>query len=509
MVLPIFLIRIIKIKLYFGAALSLVLLLSCTRKKSELAWNQSFYQVGTQSSPRAADLNADGTLDLVLGVGTEELAPTDPGVVALDGNTGERLWQQAAPAHVVGSATFHDITDDGTQDVFIGGRNHTLLALDGKTGALLWNYQDTFATDPVLRHARFNFYNSTLVPDQNADGCPDLLTVNGGNWDAPAGSSADRFPGVLLLLDLKTGQVLAADTMPDGRESYMSPLCFTQPGSSEPAIVFGSGGETQGGNLYLAKLSDLTDRKLSRAHVLASESTHGFIAPPALADITHDGYYDIVTVSHAGTAYAIDAQSRATLWKRSFYGVECSNSVAVGQFTGDDTPDFFVGVSDGVWPDYTSATQVMIDGQDGTVAYQNTLGCFSLASPVVYDLNYDGYDEVLLGVNDYDCSLTLTEDIRSPSSMRYQLVSIDFSDNSVNVIDDIPDFRSIYATPRVGDLDEDGYLDIVYTQNYNPNNLFKFLGMSIKRISTGVVMKKPSPWGGYMGTRGNGLFPSQ
>ena len=496
-------------KLLLMGVTGLVALNGCTNKKSELVWNQSFYRVGTQSSPRTADLNGDGILDVVLGVGVEELAPTDPGVMAIDGHTGDLLWQQSAPAHVVGSATFYDITGDGTEDVFIGGRNHTLLALDGKTGAMLWNYRDTFATDPVLRYARFNFYNSTLVPDQNADGYPDLLTVNGGNWDAEAGSTVDRFPGVLMLLDLKTGRVLAADTMPDGRESYMSPLCFTQPGSSEPQIVFGSGGETQGGNLYLTKLSDLTSQRLSQAHIIASESTHGFIAPSVLADITHNGFYDIITMSHAGTAYAIDGQTQATLWKRSFYGVECSSSFAVGQFTGDDTPDFFIGMSDGVWPDYRSASQVMINGRDGSVAYQNSLGCFSLASPVVYDLNDDGYDEVLLGVNDYNCALRLTEDIRSPPSMRYQLVSVDFTDSSVKVIDDVPDFRSIYATPWAGDLDQDGYLDIVYSQNFNPDNLFKFLGMRIKRISTAVVMKKPSPWGGYMGTGGNGLFPSR
>ncbi len=484
----------------------MALLVGCAKKKTELAWNQSFYQVGTQSSPRATDLNGDGTLDFVLGVGTDELAPTDPGVIALDGSTGKLLWQQAAPAHVVGSATFYDVTDDGTDDVFIGGRNHTLLALDGRTGDPLWNYEYDSTTNPILRYARFNFYNSTLVPDQNADGYPDLLTVNGGNWDALPDSSANRFPGVLMLFDSKTGRILAADTMPDGRESYLSPLCFTQPGSDEPQIVFGTGGETQGGNLYLATLTDLTEQRLSQAQVMASESTHGFIAPPVLADITQDGFYDIVTMSHAGKALAIDGRTKATLWQQQFDRMECSNSFAVGHFTDDDIPDFFTTLSYGIWPDYTFAQQVMLNGKDGSVAYQDTLGCFSLASPVVYDLDGDGMDEALLGVNQYGCAMAFTDDVRSPTSIRYDLMVVDFKRGTARAIDQIAGFKSVYATPWVGDVDQDGYLDIVYSQNYNANDLFRYLGMSVRRMSTSVAVKKPSPWGGYMGTASNGLF---
>ena len=84
--------------------------------------------------------------------------------------------------------------------------------------------------------------------------------------------------------------------MPDGKESYMSPLCFVQPNEKESIIIFGTGGETIPGNLYQAKLSDLLGNKLSKATIIASENEHGFIAPPVLADISGDGYYDIVAI---------------------------------------------------------------------------------------------------------------------------------------------------------------------------------------------------------------------
>lgn len=261
----------------------LLMLASCTRKKSELVWDKNLFTIGSQSSPRAADLNGDGILDIVMGAGKNEFQVSEQGVVALNGKTGEVLWQQEAPDQVYGSATLYDVSGDGVPDVFIGGRSPNLKALNGKTGEVIWQYHYQFQDDPVLRYARFNFYNLVLVPDQNNDGFADLLTVNGGNANAQPNSEENRFPGVLMVIDAKTGLVLAADTMPDGKESYMSPVGFAPPGSKEFHILFGTGGETVAGNLYLAKLSDLMAKKLAKAKIIAAEKGHGFIAPPVLA----------------------------------------------------------------------------------------------------------------------------------------------------------------------------------------------------------------------------------
>ncbi|MGB3585586.1 MAG: PQQ-binding-like beta-propeller repeat protein [Tunicatimonas sp.] len=485
------------------------LLVACSQsREAKLLWSKSLYQIGSQSSPKATDLNGDGTLDIVFGAGTEEIASTEYGVVALDGKTGELLWQQSATASIVGSATFYDITGDSIDDIFIGGRNHNLMALNGANGEVIWKYEYVFEDDSILQYARYNFYNSTLVPDQNNDGHPDLLTVNGGNWDALPGSINDRFPGVLMLLDLQSGTILAADTMPDGQESYMSPLYFTQPDRTEGSIIFGTGGETAGGHLYQATLADLKAQRLQNATVLVSEETHGFIAPPVVTDITQDGYFDIVIASHASQVHAVDGKTMESIWTRSFPQMECSSGFAVGQFTGDATPDFLAIMSQGTWPDYTIATQVVLNGKDGTIAYQDSIGCFSLTSPVVYDINNDGLDEAILSVGDYDCAFQLSEEVRSPATINTQLVAIDFSRNQYQVIDQSEGFKNFYSTPWLGDLDQDNYLDVVYPQYYNANDLFRFLGMTVKRLDTGIRMNKPVLWGEYMGINGKSVFPS-
>ena len=146
-----------------------------------MVWETNLYKIGTQSSPRTTDLNGDGVLDIVIGAAQNEYQHTEQGVLAIDGNTGEVLWQQEASDQVFGSATFNDITGDGVQDVFISGRSRILKALNGTNGAVIWDYSYQFEHDSILQHARFNFYNSVLVPDQNHDGIRDLLVVNGGN----------------------------------------------------------------------------------------------------------------------------------------------------------------------------------------------------------------------------------------------------------------------------------------------------------------------------------------
>ena len=475
------------------------------KRKSELVWDVNLFRIGSQSSPRTVDLNGDGVLDIVMGAGANEYQKSKQGILAIDGKTGATIWEQEAPDQVYGAATICDVNGDSVKDVFIGGRSPHFKALDGKSGKVLWEYSyEDHKRDSIMQYARFNFNNSILVPDQNNDGLPDLLTVNGGNSKADPYSEVNRFPAVLILFDSKYGSVIAADTMPDGKESYMSPLCFLQPGQNEQTIIFGTGGETISGNLYQARLSDLLTRKLSNATVIASESEHGFIAPPVLADISGDGYFDIIAISHGSTAVAIDGRDNHMLWKRKIDNTESSNSFAVGYFTDDDVPDFFTFVSKGQWPNSTGTLQIMLDGRNGDLAYLDSMGCTGFFSPVVYDLNDDGYDEAIISINEFDCSLGFAG--KSPVDIENKLISIDFSNHSFQVIDQNTGFKNVFSTPWIGDIDNDGYLDLIHCQYYHRGDLLSFLGMRVKRIDMGVRIKDNVTWGAYMGSNGEGLF---
>ena len=134
----------------------------------------------------------------------------------------------------------------------------------------------------------------------------------------------------------------------------------------------------------------------------------------------------------------------------------------------------------------------------------DSMGCTGFSSPVVYDLNEDGRDEAIISINNFDCSLGYV--LKSPKRIENKLIAIDFANKSVDTIDQAQGFKNIFSTPWIGDLDKDGYLDIIYCQYFHYSDLVSFLGMRIKRIDTPVKMKKPVRWGAFLGSRGDGVF---
>lgn len=479
--------------------------LSCSSKKTELTWTKNIPVLGSQSSPKTADLNNDGILDIIMGAGKNEYQTSDQGVLAFDGKTGETIWKHATIDQIYGSATLLDVNADNVKDVFIGGRSNQFYAIDGKTGKSIWKWEYKYENHPKLKNAKYNFHNAVIIPDQNNDNIEDLLVVTGGNSKAAPNTSENRYAGILMILNSKDGSVIAADTMPDGRESYMPPLYFKQPDGTEN-IVFGTGGETIDGNLYRCTLADLKNNDISQSIVISADTSgHGYIAPSVAVDLNDDDYYDVVSISHGSHISAIDGKNNAILWTQNVPNTESSNGFSVGNFNGDKTPDLFTFVSEGVWPQSTGSFQIMLDGKTGKIGYTNTLGCTGFSSPVIYDLNDDGTDEAIISINEYDCELGFTspEDIEVKTS----LLALDFKSNRIQNIEELPLFKNIFSTPWIGDLDNDGYLDIIHCQYFSPNaNLLAFLGMQVKRISTSIKMDASVKWGAYMGTDGNGVF---
>ena len=495
-------------KIYSSVALVVIILLSLISFQSCVVenpaeidnWYADFMGLGTYSSPRTIDLNQDGILDVVIGAGANEFEKNEKGVLAINGINGKLLWAAPCTDQVVGSAVFLNINNDDIPDVVIGGRNAQLYGLNGKNGEQLWKYKRQSEEFNAYGYTRFNFYNPQVIADQDGDGVQDLLVTNGGNVLAKANDTNQRFPGVLLIMSGKDGSIINLDMMPDGKETYMSPLVADLENDGTLDIIFGTGGETIGGSLYRTTLEELKNNNIKKATPLLTEENHGFFAPPALVDITDDGTLDIVGNWHGGKTYAINGATNKLIWQVEIPNTEASNSVAVGQFTSDSIPDFFTYTCMGVWPQNTGIIEFMINGATGEIERQDTLGCAGFSSPVASDFDNDGNDEALLSINQYDCEASNFNEIE-------QLTLIfDFNDNQIRPLDVSTKSKNVGSTPWLGDLNNNGKLDVVMVKETNTPEVFAFYGLRIKRLATEYPIKKLPTWGAYMGSDGTSIY---
>ena len=116
--------------------LFIVYFISCNFILSQQVWTSFVDSVSTLSSPRAIDLNSDGIKDIVVGAGTDSVY-SNYGILAFDGSNGQQLWHLPTPDEIFTSAIFQDINNDQVPEIFMGGRNAQLYAINGANGQII------------------------------------------------------------------------------------------------------------------------------------------------------------------------------------------------------------------------------------------------------------------------------------------------------------------------------------------------------------------------------------
>jgi len=217
-----------------------------------LHWERSFLPGASEATPTTVDLDGDGVKERLLVVDVSMNYVT---VFALNGMDGSTKWNRTVNFPVFGVHCLADISNDGVRDCFINGRGGGLGALSGSDGRPIW------FVDESMVYPRYNFYFPLRVPDMDGDGVEDLVVTHGGDG-AYEPEEHNRSPGLLGVVSGKTGQKLLEPVpMPDGKETYMSPILAPIHGSTDGdgVILFGSGGETVAGSLWGVSLSSLRD----------------------------------------------------------------------------------------------------------------------------------------------------------------------------------------------------------------------------------------------------------
>ncbi|MDN5200423.1 FG-GAP-like repeat-containing protein [Fulvivirgaceae bacterium BMA10] len=465
-------------------------------------WSTVFDGLGTFSSPRTADLNGDGTLDIILGAGREEFNACDSSVIALNGANGELLWNVSARDQIFGSADFLDITGDGIVDIFIGGRSAEFMSINGKTGEIIWEYFPEGDTVASRKHGLYNFYNPQFIPDQDGDQVKDILISNGGDVTAEP-YDPNRPTGHLMVISGASGKLIVSADMPDKREIYMSVVVDDINNNDTLDIIYGTGGETVGGNLFRTTLDQLMKGDLSNSILMATGENKGFISPPVLVDVTKDGVKDVIVNAVDGRMMAFSGVDNQIIWGGKIPNTEVYSSLAVGDINKDGTPDFFAVYALGIWPDLKSTRPFLVDGSKGEILFMDSIGFYQTSSPIIADFNSDGNNDVLINVNFF------LPNEKGEKTIHNSLLVYDFVNQGKFAIVEPYVGSNVASTPWVGDLDGDGLLDIIYTNMTRPDRVYTYDGLRISRLKTNIPVGKGVDWGAYMGNNYNGIFEQE
>lgn len=135
---------------------------------------------------QAADLNADGNVDVIAG-------SDDNYVRALNGPTGDTLWTYNLGADA-GEVEMAQMDGVGPLDVVVAATGSGIIVLEGATGTLLWSYP----TSSSVEHCEAFDANGDDVMDVaeaiTPSGTKQIIVVDGSNqtviWTAPVASAS-------------------------------------------------------------------------------------------------------------------------------------------------------------------------------------------------------------------------------------------------------------------------------------------------------------------------------
>jgi hypothetical protein len=390
------------------------------------------------ASPVAFDVNEDCIRDILVGSGVE--GPVEGSVDALDGATGELLWRGRTVGEVYSRAQLLQRFPGDSGLLISAGRWGTFAAHEISNGEEVWRFD--VSSQPIPDRWN-NFAIPQVIPDVDGDGVPDLVTTSGA-VSKDAEEFEEREVNYLILVSGATGTLLRAEPMPDGRETYMSPVIWNR---DQPWVVWGSGGETFSGSLWGCPLSDLAEleRPMAATELATSSTTKGFMAPPALMDLNGDAREDLVVVAFDGRVLMLDGVSGELSWTWSVEGYESYSSPALGRFDDDLVPDVAVILNEGVWAEqYTATRMVVLSGVNGEELWSEDGTGVYAPSPVMVDLNADGVQEVIFVDPGPETSTIRLARFSEPASV--ELVTM---------------VGTGLSSPWIDDVDYDGVLELI------------------------------------------------
>ncbi len=458
----------------------------------------------TTSSPSLADLDGDGVQDIVFGTGVDRVRPLRTGnfptlepdtsgyVVAVSGATNRVLWRVASPRDAFTTPRLLPLNGDRVPDVVMGGREGILTAFDGTNGAVLWRLDGKAVAPSPFPYC---FFTPAVIADANGDGVPDLVAAYGGNDTRTPKDPRDS--AYVVVVSGADGKVLKVQPLPDGAETYASPVVYRRRDGAE-WVVLGTGGETHGGAEYRAPVASLLDGSFAtRAERLVPVGPKGVIAPPTVLDLTGDGEPDLVVSTFDGRLVALDGASAKPIWERTNPSEETYHQPAVVRLP-EGKLGLFVSRGVGVFPKYVASIHTLYDAKDGHVLYEHRDPNYPAGAPLAVDLTGDGVDEPIFF------------SVRFPSGQGSRVYVLHVATRRL-IAHELP--QNLWSTPLVADVRGKGTLELAgpawkILEGPGSDTLpaWRNLKWSLLRLDLAATAPPFRAWGAYMGTSSDGQY---
>jgi hypothetical protein len=322
---------------------------------------------GNMSSMAVADLNNDGNLDVVV------INQSSASLSVLPGN-GDGTFRP-----LINTATLPRLQDVAAADFNADGHMDLVYTSDGQNGGsgsvvvLVGDGQGGFATQhQYLAHTQNP--GELAIADLNADGRPDVVTVNASTVSVLLGNGDGTFQTARTsATGSGAGRLAMGDFNGDGKLDLVNSSTYTDGVTSATETVNVLPG--RGDGTFAAQIQSFAGYNFGPPHVGA-------------ADFDGDGKLDVVTVDSPSDS-AVDAlllgRGDGTFTDPDQLSFGGGMAVAVGDFNGDGRPDFAVaewdandfgtvsvGLNDGNWTPPPPALRIsdvsVAEGNAGAVA---------------------------------------------------------------------------------------------------------------------------------------------